>query len=133
MKKQFISDFDLACEQQGISNELPDVSKFRPNMQAKVLAEHKLGIMADANNAIAIENGDAEKDIDPTDDEQYKWLPVYRRIPDNTVPRGFRLAFHRTACGLGFTYLGCRPTFVTKGLADFMAAHCLELYEDLNS
>ena len=132
MKKEFISDFNLACEQQSISNELPDVSKFRPNMQAHALALHKLGILADANNAIVIENGDAEKDIDPKDDSQYKYLPVFIRIPDSGVPRGVRLAFRVSGFSHASAGLGCRPTYVTRQLSDFMAANFHELYEDLN-
>ncbi len=121
--ENFISDYYLACAKLNRSTELPDVSMYSPKKQTRLIADHKLETILEANN------DGWEGDL--ADTSQRKWHPYFDIIKDKGAPGGFRLSFFVSVFDLGYSFVGVRHACKNRELSDFMGQNCPDLYREV--
>jgi len=78
--ENFISDYEQACAKLNRSTELPDVSMYSAKKQKRMISDHKLETILEANN------DGWEGDLGDT--KQRKWHPYFDIIKDKAAPGG---------------------------------------------
>ena len=124
---KFIAVYAAACLFLNRSEARPDVSQYPEDKQKRLIADHDLETILEANNMIA-NNGKPWK-ANLADTNEWKYYPGFRVIPDHSAPAGFRLAFHGCGNADSYAFLGARHACKTEELARFMGNNCPELYK----
>jgi hypothetical protein len=117
-----VKSFEDACEVLGISEDLPRVSNLREKHKKSILADYKLGIIAEALNE--------GWSPDWSNKNEYKYFPWWR-VDTNGSFAGLASAMPISSATAAYAFYGSRLGFKTEALARYAADQFKDLYEDM--
>lgn len=113
-----VKSFEDACQIMGISTNVPDVKGLPRKHQKAIIANYKLGIIAEALNEGWKPNWQ--------DSSEYKYYPWF----DMTDLAGVDCSHTSTAATTAHSHIGSRFCFSTRELAIFFGQQFTELHNE---
>lgn len=121
-KQQHDVLFENACAALGISTDIPAEESTTP----RKVAGYKLDVIIEHHNGKQFK-------ANLVDTTQRKYFPFFDIIPDDTVPRGFRLSLYDVSYVRAYASLGVRHACKDDDTARFVGNNCAELYADYHA